>query len=85
MKVIILTVDVNSEIPGSSYRVYAGDDLLTERAFPFENGIFIQEQITLCVEDGDYVIRVEPLQANGVSFKNLRILEGDDSVTISLA
>lgn len=85
MIVAILNIDIYCDTPGSSYRLYANDDLLTERSFSFNSDLYIQEQIVLCVEPGHHRLRVEPLQNSAIFAKNLTMIEGDDTVSFSLS
>lgn len=73
MNIVALTVEVHSDIEGSQYRLYANNDLLTERTFAYSHKHYIEERIVLQVADGEHTIRVEPLRSAPVTLKNLKV------------
>ncbi len=73
MNIVALTVEVHSEIEGTQYRLYANDDLLTERTFAYSHKHYIEERLVLQLPDGKHTIRVEPLRSAPVTIKNLKV------------
>jgi hypothetical protein len=62
--------DNNKKYQTPIYRIYVGDDLITERTWIWDQKTIIAESIWVSVQPHtDYVIRVEPILVNSAQAK----------------
>lgn len=64
------------------YRIYVNDELFTERTWSYNDGVYLEENLQISAEPGDYCLKFElvPPALAEIHVNNIRVAHGSAQI-----